>query len=303
MAALDSTVAIFPTDVLECCICYNITSLTSIVLCRNGHVFCTDCRQKVTHCGVCQGIFEQRPVSNVLQKILNSVEIECKFKSLGCNQKLNLEDREKHEDLCKFRNICKFADERCKNGCLGKDLEAHEESCEYRKVLCFSMNCQSLGASISIGPMADILFNHYLSNHSNTGMVKRMKIECPMEFELSESYSKAGSVFLSTLEETHYIFVTNFGVDKLKDSSRKTCLISTKVPREAKKLKCAISMKHCKKEILNYVGKVFSIDDTINIHSMYEGGMIYPVALNDFMDKGEITFSFKISKDLTEDSN
>ena len=62
-------------------------------------------------------------------------------------------------------------------------------------------------------------------------------------------------------------------------------------------------MKHCKKEILNYVGKVFSIDDTINIHSMYEGGMLYPVALNDFMDKGEITFSFKISNDFADDFN
>ena len=180
MADLDSATAIFHTDVLECIICYNIPSLTSIVLCKSGHVFCTDCQQKVTQCGVCQDIFEKRPISNVLQKILTSVEIECKFKSLGCNKKLNLEDREKHENRCKFRNICKFADKRCKNGCLGKDLEAHEESCEYRKVLCFSMTCQSHGTSITIGPMANILFDHYLSKHTNTGIVKRMKIENPM---------------------------------------------------------------------------------------------------------------------------
>ena len=303
MEALESATAIFPTSVLECSICYNIPTLPSLTLCKFGHVYCTDCRQRITKCVICQSSFEKQPVSNVLQKILTSIEIECKFTSLGCNQKLNLEDREKHENLCKFRSTYKFDDEKCKKGCLGKDLEAHEESCEYRKVLCFSMTCQSLGASISIGPMADILFDHYLSNHANTGIVKRKKIANLMEFELSESYSMAGSIFLSTSEETHYIFVTNFGIDELKDSSRKACLISTKIPREAKKLKCAISMKHCKKEILNYVGKVFSIDDTINIHSMYEGGMIYPVALNDFMDKGEISFSFKISKDLTEYSN
>ena len=142
-----------------------------------------------------------------------------------------------------------------------------------------------------------------MSNHANTGIVKRKTIESPMQFELSESYSMSGSIFLSTSEEIHYIFVTNFRVDEMEESSRKACLISTKIPCEAKKLKCAISMKRHKREILNYVGKVFSIDDTSKIHSMYEGGMIYPKELSDLMEKQEITFSFRISEDFADDSN
>ena len=155
MSALESATAIFPANVLECSICYNIPSITSIVLCKIGHLFCTDCQNRITQCVICQSDFETKPIINVLQKILTSIEIECKFKNLGCNENLNLEDRENHE------NHCKFSDGSYKNCCPGKDLEAREESCKNRQIYCFSMSCQNRGTLIRIGPMADNFFSHY----------------------------------------------------------------------------------------------------------------------------------------------
>ena len=143
MSALDSGAeAIFPSNLLECGICYNIPSSKSMALCETGHVYCIDCRERLTKCGICQSSFKNRPIINILQKILTSVEIGCKFKGLGCNEKLNLEERVKHENHCKFRNTCKFADRGCNKNINCKDLEAHEGSCEFRQIFCFNVSCQ-----------------------------------------------------------------------------------------------------------------------------------------------------------------
>ena len=288
MSALDEGTATFPTNVLECGVCYNIPSSTYMTLCQNGHVFCTKCRQRLAQCGICQSDFENRPMSNVLQKILTSLQVDCKFKDFGCNEKMNLEGRDSHEKNCKFRNVCKFA----ANGCSSQfhNLIEHEESCEFRIIRCYNFNCQRNNRLIALGPMANMFFDHYISSHH---YVRRQEIESLTEFELSG----LGSTFLSNGGKVHYIFVGNFGVDQLQQCL-KACLISTAIPREAMKLKCFISMKHQGREILNYVGKVFSIDETANIHSMYDGGLIFPNSLRNAMEREEVSFSIKISKQL-----
>ena len=207
MSALDEGTATFPTNVLECGVCYNIPSSTYMTLCQNGHVFCTKCRQRLAQCGICQSDFENRPMSNVLQKILTSLQVDCKFKDFGCNEKMNLEGRDSHEKNCKFRNVCKFA----ANGCSSQfhNLIEHEESCEFRIIRCYNFNCQRNNRLIALGPMANMFFDHYISSHH---YVRRQEIESLTEFELSG----LGSTFLSNGGKVHYIFVGNFGVDQLQ---------------------------------------------------------------------------------------
>ena len=299
MSASNGVTGTFSIDVLECTVCYTIPVSTSMVLCKNGHVFCTDCRQRLTQCGICQSPFKNRRIINVLQKILTSITVECKFKSLGCEENLSLENRESHEKHCSFRNVCKYAANGCSENISHEDLETHEESCEYRSIFCFVKSCQSDQISLPLGPMTETLFNHCFSTHecTNRPTDQRKEIDNLTEFELSSKYSNAIGTFFSHSGKVHYIFIPHFGVDEIK-TSRKACLISTKIPREARKLKCLISMKHNDIEILNYVGKVFSIDDTVNIHSMYDGGLIYPTILNELMAKEEISFSFKITENV-----
>lgn len=291
MSASNGVEGTFLIDVLECTVCYSIPPTTSMVLCQNGHVFCTPCRQRLAQCGICQSAFENRHMSNVLQKILTSLQVDCKFKDLGCSKKMNLEERDSHEKSCRSRNVCKYVYAGC--AIRSHNLEDHEESCEFREIRCYNQNCQRKNQVTHLGPMAEVFYNHYISLHENSA--RRKELESLTEFELSGSYSKPGCTFLSNGGKVHYIFVGSFGVDKL-EHSLKACLVSTAIPREAMKLKCFISMKHQGREIMNYVGKVFSIDETANIHSMYDGGMIFPNSLRDAMEQEEVTFSFKISE-------
>ena len=298
MANLDDEKATFSINVLECSVCYIIPSSTSLSLCQNGHVFCTDCREKLTQCGICKRSFEKRPISNVLQKILASVQVGCKFKSFGCTEKMNLEDRESHEKNCHFRNICTYANEGCTINLSNQDLENHEENCEYRPINCYVLCCQKSNIMTQLGFMGNVFFNHYESNHS-TFPIRRKAIESPAQFELSGYYSTSGDTLITNNGKVHYIFVSDFGVDQM-DDCLKACLISTSIPGEARKLKCSISMKHNGKEVINHVGKVFSIDYTKNIHSIHGGGMIYPKSFAKLMDREEITFTFNVQGVATQ---
>ena len=292
-------------DILECKVCYSIPSTSSaIVLCQNGHVTCNQCKSRLNECGTCRKPFETKPVINILTQIWNSVQVVCKFKSAGCFEKPILNDRVTHEKDCEFRNVCKYVDGGCdKNISSKKELDEHEKRCEYRKILCYVSSCQSETnqTPMFLGPMATSLFAHESEFHSGRGEVRRVNIKNLANFNLSGRDVLDTTTYFDWKGKVYYIFVSNFGIDELS-SSFKACLISTLPLKRADKLKCNLTLKHKGVKIMSHFGKVFSIDDTSRIHSMYTEGMIYPENLQENLKKGAITFNFRMCRDVRIES-
>ena len=292
-------------DILECKVCYSIPSTSSeIVLCQNGHVSCNQCKSRLTECGTCRKPFETKPVINILTQIWNSVQVVCKFKNAGCFEKPILNDRVTHEKDCRFRNVCKYVDGGCEKNISSKqELEEHEKYCDYRKILCYVRTCQYEAdqTPMFLGPMATSLFKHESELHSQSGSIKRVNIKSLAEFNVTGRDLLPGTTYFDWRGKVCYIFVTNIGVDELS-SSLKACLISTMPLEKANQLKCNVTLKHKEAKILSHFGKVFSIDETSRIHSMYTEGMIYPKSLEDRLEEEEITLSFRMCRDVTIES-
>ena len=90
-----------------------------------------------------------------------------------------------------------------------------------------------------------------------------------------------------------YILVAQFGLDEI-NNGLKVCLISTKVPEETANLNCTMTLKIQGNNILNHTGKLFSIDDTLDIHSIQSGGLIYPGDLRNKLETEEQSFSVSV---------
>ena len=289
-----------PANILECNVCYEIPSQNTLVFCSNDHIACNRCRSRMTNCGLCRGSFQDdKPLSNMLKNIMSSVQVRCKYKSNGCNEKLMLNDRESHEINCNFR-VCKYYDAGCNIRISSSgEWPFHEERCEYRQIDCYVGMCQTQGGvRINLGPMVNQLFNHENSIHSQAGGARRVTVEDIQSFELSGPVDSAlkGTFFIENSGKVHYIFVLNFGVHGLTGHD-KACLISTMTPTEVSKLRCIISLKYEGTNMNTYAGKVFSIDDTRDIHSMFSGGLLLPRGLKEQFTSGNLTLSIKIFED------
>lgn len=86
---------------LECPVCNKIC-LPPIMQCRNGHVTCNTCRDKVRSCPTCREIdinirnlFAERAVAHMT--------IACEFANYGCNHEMPYREREQHQRQCKYR--------------------------------------------------------------------------------------------------------------------------------------------------------------------------------------------------------
>ena len=118
-----------------CLICFNV--LKDPVLCpRNQHCFCRGCITKhlenSRRCPTCAD--ELTEPNRIVKDYLNDLNIRCGYHDRGCEEIVQLQHLDQHEDSCGFTPAV------CKNqGCgaiLNKrDLIHHEsELCEYRKL-------------------------------------------------------------------------------------------------------------------------------------------------------------------------
>ena len=314
----------FPANILECSICNEVTFKCSIILCKNNHITCLFCHKKLKEwstenhnrdpkCGVCRAKFVDNPLANILIKnILETAEIECRFKKIGCSSKVPLFLREKHELDCQFRNICQFE----KFGCnqffsypKPETLKAHEERCQYRIVKCMfgGYKCEVL---INLGPMCSLLIGHFEKRHSDRGPVRRKTISNPTTFEVSGTGLMRGTTFFDHSGDVKYIFLSSCEIY----DDFKACLISTTIiPSERYKWKCNISLEYKGEKIINYNGKIWSINDLqdlygkltwklndedycIKTRKMCEGGLLYDKQFGGFFNNKEITFKFDVWK-------
>ena len=127
-----------------CLICFNV--LKDPVLCpKNHHCFCRGCITKhlenSRRCPTCADELTEETLTDphrMVKDYLNESKIRCVYHDRGCEEIVQLQHLDQHEDSCGFTPAV------CTNpGCgaiLNKrDLAIHEsELCEYRKLKCHS---------------------------------------------------------------------------------------------------------------------------------------------------------------------
>ncbi|GER46716.1 E3 ubiquitin-protein ligase [Striga asiatica] len=100
-------------ELLECPVCTN-SMYPPIHQCHNGHTLCSTCKTRVhNRCPTCrQELGDIRCLA--LEKVAESLELPCKFFSLGCPEIFPYYAKLKHEALCNFRPYsCPYAGSEC----------------------------------------------------------------------------------------------------------------------------------------------------------------------------------------------
>ncbi|KAK3428535.1 hypothetical protein EUGRSUZ_E00050 [Eucalyptus grandis] len=83
-------------------------------LCHNGHTLCSTCKTRVhNRCPTCrQELGDIRCLA--LEKVAESLELPCKYFSLGCPEIFPYYSKLKHEAICNFRPYsCPYAGSEC----------------------------------------------------------------------------------------------------------------------------------------------------------------------------------------------
>ena len=127
-----------------CLVCFNV--LKDPVLCpRNQHCFCRGCITKhlenCRRCPTCADELTEETLTEpnrIVKDYLNELNICCVYHDRGCEEIVQLQHLDQHEDSCGFTPAV------CRNQSCGailnkRDLIHHEsELCEYRKLKCHS---------------------------------------------------------------------------------------------------------------------------------------------------------------------
>ncbi|KAE9595814.1 putative aminoacyltransferase, E1 ubiquitin-activating enzyme [Lupinus albus] len=89
-------------ELLECPVCTN-SMYPPIHQCHNGHTLCSTCKTRVNNrCPTCrQELGDIRCLA--LEKIAESLELPCRYSSLGCPDIFPYYSKLKHESICNFR--------------------------------------------------------------------------------------------------------------------------------------------------------------------------------------------------------
>ena len=127
-----------------CLICFNV--LKDPVLCpKNQHCFCRGCITKhlenAKRCPTCADdltVDTLIEAPRMIKDILNELNIRCVYIDRGCQEILQLQQLDQHEDTCGFTPaVC--TNQGCGATVNQRDLIHHEsEVCEFRKLKCHS---------------------------------------------------------------------------------------------------------------------------------------------------------------------
>ncbi|KAL3524412.1 hypothetical protein ACH5RR_017246 [Cinchona calisaya] len=100
-------------ELLECPVCTN-SMYPPIHQCHNGHTLCSTCKTRVhNRCPTCrQELGDIRCLA--LEKVAESLDLPCKYYSLGCPEIFPYYSKLKHEALCNYRPYnCPYAGSEC----------------------------------------------------------------------------------------------------------------------------------------------------------------------------------------------
>ena len=127
-----------------CLICFNV--LKDPVLCpRNQHCFCRGCITKhlenSRRCPTCADELTEESLTEpnrIVKDYLNELNIRCVYHDRGCEEIVQLQHLDQHEDSCGFTPVV-CGNQDCGAILSERDLIHHEsELCEYRKMKCHS---------------------------------------------------------------------------------------------------------------------------------------------------------------------
>ena len=128
----------------RCLICFNV--LKDPVLCpRNQHCFCRGCVTKhlenSQRCPTCSDELTEETLTEpnrMVKDYLNELTIRCVYHDRGCEEIVQLQHLDEHEDSCEYTPaVCRNQD--CGATLNKRDLIQHEsELCEYRMSKCHS---------------------------------------------------------------------------------------------------------------------------------------------------------------------
>ncbi len=92
----------------------SLTVLLLYLQCPNGHTLCSNCKLRVhNRCPTCR--YELGNIRCLaLEKVAESLELPCRFQSLGCPDIFPYYSKLKHESQCTFRPYnCPYAGSEC----------------------------------------------------------------------------------------------------------------------------------------------------------------------------------------------
>ncbi|CAI9180798.1 unnamed protein product [Rangifer tarandus platyrhynchus] len=91
-------------SLFECPVCFDYV-IPPILQCHNGHLVCSDCWSKLTHCPTCRDLLT--PIRNLaMEKVAVSVLFPCKYATFGCEITMPPTEKADHEKHCEFRPCC-----------------------------------------------------------------------------------------------------------------------------------------------------------------------------------------------------
>jgi E3 ubiquitin-protein ligase SIAH1 len=93
---------------------FNQPNIFNLLQCQNGHTICSTCKTRVhNRCPTCrQELGDIRCLA--LEKVAESLELPCKYYSLGCPEVFPYYSKRKHESQCNFRPYnCPYAGSEC----------------------------------------------------------------------------------------------------------------------------------------------------------------------------------------------
>jgi hypothetical protein len=87
---------------LECPVCGEYMS-SPIKMCENGHNICSSCKERVSNCPSCRGMFLIARNIALVQLAATAI-YPCKNREGGCEETFTLNDRENNNAECLFRS-------------------------------------------------------------------------------------------------------------------------------------------------------------------------------------------------------
>ena len=163
---------------------------------------------------------------------------------------------------------CRYEKDGCGQVISKSKRTAHEENCNFRKAFCFYLKCKP--HNIRISPLK--FEDHFNNCHPEIGSLQKVFVKTA-SFTLESDVRTTTLIFVQ--DKLSYVFVKRYGV-KGYSTVVKSCLVSVLPPEEVRPLKCSLAMVSNGKEVLNYNGKVFSIEETKDLWEIDSGGLIYP---------------------------
>ncbi|KAL8456301.1 hypothetical protein ACS0TY_034497 [Phlomoides rotata] len=99
-------------ELLQCPTCED-SMYPPIHQCPNGHTLCANCKRVNKCCPTCR--FELGNIRCLaLEKVAESLELHCRYESLGCHDLFPYYSKVKHEKRCPFRPYsCPYASSEC----------------------------------------------------------------------------------------------------------------------------------------------------------------------------------------------